>query len=283
MQFAWQTPYFVVLNEMTIGRISMHKRLFLLLFIGLSLLWGACNPAYLPVTPTGIVESDEVEGGIYASFGSVGRKVRPVGFRGVVANFGIYFRKGVMEGVDWTLAADTTSLNTAFGMRQDIDGNGVIRPRVGVGWMAGVVGVDYAYRLSEGPDTNYSVGGSALAWIGDAFWTDDPGKAYGLRVGPFGHVGAEPRFTSTVSGGARLDYVPLQFGGTGSPETLVDLFGGTRNPYAEPVDESILSGWPPPRFAFVPGAVVVTIGGGLSFHRSRSSWETGGEPTEEER
>lgn len=260
----------------------MHKVRKILVFLAICGLLCACNPTYLPVAPTGIVQPDELESGVFISIGSVGRKVRPVGFRGLVANFGFYFRKGVYEGIDWTVAVDNCSINAAFGFRQDIDGMGVLRPRVGIGWMSGVFGLDYAYRLSEAEDTNYSIGGAALAWVGDAFWTDDPGKAYGLRIGPFGHTGAEPRFNSTVSGGLRLDYAPLQFGGAGASETIVDLFGGTRNPYAEPIDRSVLADWPKPRFAFSPGAFVATIGPALSFHRSGNNWLAGGEKEKDE-
>ncbi|MDP8224181.1 MAG: hypothetical protein P9L99_12535 [Candidatus Lernaella stagnicola] len=252
-----------------------YSKIFIILIIGI--FFAACNPTYMPVNPTGVVRSDELEGGVYLSIGSVGRKIRPLGFRGLVANFGVYYRKGVTDGIDYTIAVDNTSINIATGIRQDIEAAGVLRPRIGVGWMSGIVGCDYAHRLSKGEDTNYSIGGSALAWVGDAFWTDDPGKAYGIRIGPFGHTGAEPRFTSTVSGGVRLDYVPLQFGGEGAPETIVDLFGGKRNPYAEPIDRSVLSSWPKPRFAFAPGAIVVTIGPALSFHRDGLNWESGGE------
>ncbi len=260
----------------------MRKCSKILVFLTIVGLLAGCNPTYLPVNPTGIVRSDEIEAGVFASFGMVGRKIRPLGFRGLVANFGLYYRKGLMDGVDYTITVDNTSINTAFGFRQDINGDGVIRPRVGIGWMSGIAGFDYAYRLSEGEDTNYSVGGSAFAWVGDAFWTDDPGKAYGIRIGPFGYTGAEPRFTSTVSGGARIDYVPLQFGGAGASETIVDFFGGNRNPYAEPVDRGILARWPKPRFAFSPGAFVVTIGPALSFHQGNNNWAAGGKQGSDE-
>jgi hypothetical protein len=243
--------------------------------------WAAgCNPTYLPIAPTGIVRVDEFEAGGFASFGYEGRTVRPLGFRGLVANFGVYFRKGVLDGVDWTMTVDNCSINTAIGFRQDAAAMHVLRPRIGVGWMSAVVGLDYGVRLSEGADTNYSVGGSAMAWIGEAFWTDDPGRSWGLRVGPMGHVGAVPRFTSTVSGGVRLDWVPLQFGGEGAPETIVDFFGGSRNPYAEPIDRSILEGWPRPIFAFEPAAFVLTGGPAITYHRANGNWTQGGEKDE---
>jgi len=246
------------------------------------LLWlSACNPTYLPVTPTGIAQVDEFEAGVYMSFGSLGRTIRPLGFRGVVANFGLYVRKGVMEGMDWTVAVDNCSINAAIGVRQQRDESAVMRPRLGIGWMSAVFGLDYAVRLSHAEDTSYSVGGAAMAWVGDAFWTDDPGKAYGLRVGPFGHVGAEIRGQSIVAGGARLDYAPLQFGGAGAPETLVDFFGGRRNPYATPVDRGVLADWPKPRVAFIPGAFIITGGPAIAYHKVGANWVQGGRKDED--
>lgn len=263
---------------------TMTKLLRSLIIIAeLTILLAACNPTYLPIAPTGIAEVEEFEAGGFASFGYVGRKVRPLGFRGLVANFGVYFRKGVTDGVDLTITADNCSLNGALGFRQDIDGETVLRPRFGVGWLSTFAGLDYAVRLSEAKDTNYSAGGSALAWFGDAFWTDDPGRSYGLRVGGLGHVGSEPRWTSTVSGGLRLDWAPLQFGGRGSPETIVDFFGGKRNPYAEPIDRGILRGWPAPTFAFEPGALVLTGGPAVTYHHKGTNWKPGGEPAEDDR
>ncbi|NLH49821.1 MAG: hypothetical protein GX444_14665 [Myxococcales bacterium] len=255
----------------------------LLIIGGLTLLAAACNPTYLPIEPTGIAQVEEFEVGGFGSFGYVGRKIRPVGFRGLVANFGVYLRKGIKDGVDLTVAVDNCSLNGALGFRQDIDGNAVLRPRLGLGWLSGFAGVDYATRLSEGEITNYSVGGSAFAWIGDAYWTDDPGRSYGLRLGGFGHTGSEPRWQSTVSGGLRLDWAPLQFGGKGAPETIVDFFGGSRNPYAEPIDRGILRNWPAPTFAFEPGALVLTGGPAVTYHHKGANWKPGGEKEEEER
>jgi hypothetical protein len=237
----------------------------------------ACNPTYLPVNPVGIAGVNEFEAGAYASFGYVGRTVRPLGFRGVVANFGVYFRKGVADGVDWTVAVDNCTVNTAFGFKQKRDESVVVRPRVGFGWTSGFAGVDYSWRLSQGKWADYAVGATALAWVGDAYWTDDPGRTWGMRFGALGYVGAEPKFESTVSGGLRADWAPLQFGAKGERETLIDLFGGNRNPYAEPTDRSLWEGWPETTFAFEPAAFVFTGSPALTYHQSGGIWTAGGE------
>lgn len=247
---------------------------------GLTLLVGACNPAYLPVPATGVLEADEAEIGFYGSFGYLGRKIRPTTYRGVVANFGLYFRKGIMENMDWTMTLDTFGVSTAIGIVQDPDNETVIRPRVGVGWMTAIVGVDWATRLSEGPRTDYAIGCSMLSWVGDAFWTDDPGLSYGIRIGALGQVAAEPRWGAPVSGGIRMDWVPFQFGGRGSTETLTDIIG-SRNPFGEQPGPTVLTGWPPPRFAFEPTAWTVTGGPAITYHRDRTNWTHGGEPEED--
>jgi len=237
----------------------------------------ACNPSYLPITATGVLEANEVEIGGYGSFGYIGRQVRPLGFRGLVANFGVYYRKGVAEGVDWAMTLDNFGASTAFGFRQDIDADIVLRPRVGIGWWSSFLGLDYAQRISEGPRTDYAVGGSMVVWFGEAYWTDDPGISYGIRMGPMGQIAAEPRWRAPVSGGMRVDWAPLQFGGQGAPETIVDMLGGSRNPYAEPVDRSILRGWPHPIFAFEYSAFVITGGPAVTAHHHDDSWVEGGE------
>lgn len=252
-------------------------RAFLLIFSLFCFLLVACNPTYLPVPATGIATPEEIEIGAYGSFGYLGRKVRPTTFRGLVANFGFFFRKGIYDSIDWTMTAGTYGVTTAFGFRQDRDAETVLRARFGLGWMNVMTGVDWATRVSEGPRTDYAAGGTAMAWVGDAFWTDDPGLSYGLRIGALGQIAAEPRWGAPVSGGIRLDWAPLQFGGRGADETIVDWIGGTRNPYAEPIDEGILHGWPPPRLAFEPGAWVITGGPAITYHRNKGNWSQGGE------
>jgi hypothetical protein len=257
-------------------RFRARNLLFLLAITALA----GCNPTYLPINPTGIAQTNEVEAGAYVSFGYVGRNVRPLGFRGLVANFGVYFRKGVAEGMDWTVAVDNCSINTALGIRQTHDASVVMRPRIGVGWMSGFVGYDYAWRVAHGKVTDYAAGASALAWVGDAYWTDDPGASYGLRLGGFGYAGAEPRWAQNLSGGVRGDWAPLVFGGKGERETIVDLFGGNRNPYAEIPDRKLLEGWPRPTFAFEPAAWMITGGPALTFHETQGQWEQGGAPVQ---
>lgn len=245
---------------------------FLLLLMWLT----ACNPGYAPVPVTGILESDEVEFGGYASFGYLGNKVRPTTFRGVLANFGVFVRKGVADGVDATGTLSTYGITGAWGFAQDKEAETVMRARLGVGWMNGIIGVEWATRVSEGRRTDYNVGGSATAWLGDAFWTDDPGLSYGLRVGPLFQIAAEPRWNATASGGVRFDWVPLQFGGKGASETLLDLIGGSRNPFEEPLDEGIPGDWPKPVIVFEPGAWAITGGPAVSYHRDRDQWLLGG-------
>lgn len=256
----------------------MSRRIALLLF-GIALLLAACNPAYLPVPVTGILTCDEIEMGAYASLGFLGREVRPLAFRGVVANFGVYIRKGIADGIDWTMTADTYGVTTAFGFAQNDAADTVLRPRVGVGWMNAMAGLDWATRLSEGTMTDYAVGGTFVAWIGDAFWTEDPGLTYGFRFGALGQMAAEPRWRAPVSGGLRLDWAPLQFGARASSETLLDLIGGSRNPFGRPYGSRYfdLGGWPRPRLAFEPAAWTITGGPAITYHRDRGNWTHGGE------
>jgi hypothetical protein len=248
-------------------------------------LWAAvagCNPTYLPITPTGVLQPDEFELGGYVSVGYVGRKVRPLGYRGLVTSLGFYFRKGIYEDIDWTMTLDNFTISTAIGFQQEDELQSVLRPRIGIGWMNGFWGVDYAVRLSEGKTTLYSFGGSMFGWIGDAYWTDDPGRSWGVRFGPMVHVGAEPQWERTVSGGVRLDWAPFQFGGRGAPETITDFIGGKRNPYAEPVERGLLAGWQKPIVAFEPAAFVFTGGPAMNYHRDGGVWVPGGEKDEEE-
>ncbi len=144
-------------------------RLVVLLLLAIATGLAACNPAYLPVPATGILETEEIEMGAYGSFGYIGRQVRPLGFRGVVANFGVFLRKGVAQGIDWTITADTWGVTTAFGFAQNDEADTVLRGRVGAGWLSAMAGLDWATRLSEGEMTDYAVGGTLVAWIGDAF------------------------------------------------------------------------------------------------------------------
>jgi len=260
-----------------VKRSVMRRLLVAFLLLSFAALFAACNPAYAPVPATGILESDEVEFGGYASFGYLGNKVRPTTFRGVLANFGVFVRKGVADGVDATGTLSTYGVTGAWGFAQDKEAETVLRACVGLGWMNAMMGVDWATRVSEGPRTHYNVGGSATAWIGDAFFTDDPGLSYGLRVGPLFQIAAEPRWDATTSGGVRFDWAPLQFGGKGSAETLLDLIGGSRNPYEEPYDEGLPGDWPRPIFAFEPGAWAVTGGPAISYHSNRGQWLLGGE------
>ena len=239
----------------------------------------ACNPSYLPIPTTGVLSSDEMEAGLYASFGYVGRTVRPLGFRGVIANLGLWFRKGVANGIDWTMTADTFGVTTAFGFAQNDSADTVLRLRVGAGWLSGIAGMDWATRVSKTRMTQYAVGGTAVAWIGDAFWTDDPGLSYGLRLGALGQVGGAPRWGAPISGGLRLDWAPLAFGGHGSSETILDLVGGTRNPFGRPYGSRYFAaeGWPRPTVSFDPAAWSITGGPGVTYHQNRGNWTQGGD------